>query len=593
MGMKILLTGLLVLLSVPHAWSAETLEIYISQEGNDMASGSVKEPVQSFEKALEISRKFNGAKTINLAEGTHFLSKTIQLDGRDEDLYILGRNKATLSGGEIVSGWKIMGNGLWKAKVPVEGSPRELFVNGKRATRARFPNKDWLRIEKSLPDRRTGFSFNQEDLPKSLNPSEGLELVFLHDWSISRIPVASIDHSKQILKVKFPIGCEAPHYAIDHFEKHPRYALEGSLALLDQAGEWAIQDGYIYYKPLEGETIELTETIVPRLSKLLEIAPGKDGKQPEDINFRWFTFAHCRWDVPPNGYASGQASMHEWRNGSGKKGRTFIPAAVEVSDSKDIWFHGVKFKHLGGSGLWIRGESQYCDVSICEFSDISGNGLNIGELGASKIAKRISCRTSSVHHCGVQYFGSVGIWIGMASNCSVVRTEVYDLPYTGISLGWKWDPTPTPCEEHGIGWNHIHNVLQILSDGGGIYTLGRQPGTILFKNYIHDIPLNMGRAQSNGIFMDQGSSEITVNDNIITNIAKSPIRFHQAAKNTIKDNHLRVGKDTPAFTFNRTDSEIIDFYRNKIYIHDTEQSKELIKEWLNAWDDRYHPKTIR
>ena len=70
--------------------------------------------------------------------------------------------------------------------------------------------------------------------------------------------------------------------------------------------------------------------------------------------------------------------------------------------------------------------------------------------------------------------------------------------------------------------------MQTLSDGSGIYTLGRQPGTVLAENVIHDIPPNAGRAQSNGIFMDEGSTDIRVEDNTIYHIARSPIRFNMA-----------------------------------------------------------------
>ena len=91
--------------------------------------------------------------------------------------------------------------------------------------------------------------------------------------------------------------------------------------------------------------------------------------------------------------------------------------------------------------------------------------------------------------------------------------------------------------------------MQILSDGGGIYTLGRQPGSILSENQIHHIPLNAGRAQSNGIFMDQGSSAFTVRNNTIHHIAKSPIRFNKAKEKLIKENKLGVGSGEEAFIF--------------------------------------------
>ena len=579
--MRLLLSVFVLVLQI---LVAQATEIYVSQEGNDKASGSVKEPVQSFEKALEISRKFNGAKTIFLTEGTHFLRETIQLDGRDQGLTLHGNYKATLSGGELVENWEVLENGFWRAKVPVEGSPRELFINGKRATRARFPNKGWHRIEKSLPDRRSGFSFNQGDIENDLEPSEGLELIFLHDWSISRIPVASIDHCERVLKVEFPIGCEAPHYAIDHFEKHPRYALEGSLALLDEPGEWAIKDGHVYYNPIEGENIKKTEFIFPKLTKLLEIAPGKDGKQPNSIWIFRVNFAHCRWDLPIEGYASGQASVHEWRDGTGKKGRKFIPAAVEVRDAHRVHFQSTKFSQLGGSGLWFRGNSESCTLIYGEFSDISANAINIGEQSTPKVPVNIDVNQSLISNTGIQYFGSVGIWIGMATNCSVFMSEIRNLPYTGISVGWRWSPTPSPCKGHHISGNHIHQVLQVLSDGGGVYTLGLQPKTIISKNYIHDVPLNLGRAQSNGIFLDQGSTEIHLIDNIINNVAKSPIRFHQAGTNWIFESYLGTGTDIPAFTYNQTDSKDIVKVNNKVFDSKSPEIQKAGAEWLKDFD---------
>jgi hypothetical protein len=263
------------------------------------------------------------------------------------------------------------------------------------------------------------------------------------------------------------------------------------------------------------------------------------------------------------GYASGQATMHDWRDGSGRDGRTFIPAAVRVSGASGIEFSRCSFSQLGGSGVWIGEGSRDCAVRRCELSDISGNGINIGEPGTQNVASGISIKNSSVTGCGTQFYGSVGVWIGMAEGCTVERCNISELPYTGISVGWRWNPTPGPCQQHRIADNHIHHVMQVLSDGGGIYTLGRQPGTVLTGNHIHDVPLNAGRAQSNGIFMDEGTTELLVEGNTIHAIAKSAIRFHKAGENTIRGNTLGITEDETAFTFNATNPKVIHFKNNR------------------------------
>jgi hypothetical protein len=104
--------------------------------------------------------------------------------------------------------------------------------------------------------------------------------------------------------------------------------------------------------------------------------------------------------------------------------------------------------------------------------------------------------------------------------------------------------------------------MQLLSDGGGIYTLGLQPGTNLTENVIHDVTRNAGRAESNGIFMDEGSTSIAVEGNLIYNIANSPIRFHRAGANKIINNRLVSTPGIPAFSFLASDQAAMIFEGN-------------------------------
>lgn len=129
------------------------------------------------------------------------------------------------------------------------------------------------------------------------------------------------------------------------------------------------------------------------------------------------------------------------------------------------------------------------------------------------------------------------------------HNELCNLPYTGVSVGWQWDDAPTPCKGHDVRQNHIHHIMNELSDGGGIYMLGRQPGTRVTQNLIHDVPVNAGRAESNGVFLDQGSTEIILQENTIYCIARSPIRFHMTGSNTLVRNQLVAAPGIPTFSY--------------------------------------------
>ncbi len=61
-----------------------------------------------------------------------------------------------------------------------------------------------------------------------------------------------------------------------------------------------------------------------------------------------------------------------------------------------------------------------------------------------------------------------------------------------------------------------------------------------------------GRAESNGIFMDEGTTDLVVEGNDIHDIARSPIRFHKAGRNVLRDNKLRPGEGVPPLRFNNT-----------------------------------------
>ena len=275
-----------------------------------------------------------------------------------------------------------------------------------------------------------------------------------------------------------------------------------------------------------------------------------------------------------------------------KTGWSRIPAAIELNLADHCSFDKCTIRNTGGTGIWIRRNCSGCEISGSHIHHISGNGVNIGE-GNDRLADGVPWWRSSpeevsrhnkishslIEQCGLQFHGAVGIWCGLVANTVIEHNEIRDLPYTGISVGWMWTADPTPCRENTIHANHIHHIMNTLSDGGGIYSLGLQPGSRITQNLIHDVQVNAGRAESNGMFLDEGTKELLVENNIIYNIARSPLRFHKAKRPNIVRNNVLVCEDhIPPIRYNSTKAEDIQKIDNIILSHSSESDMKKLQE---------------
>jgi len=562
--------------------SLTATELHVTPAGNDAHPGTAARPVASLQRAQALVRQRLAGDgedpvTVRIHPGTYRISDPLHFgpdDGGTETASVTWRadppGSVHISGGKRLSGWKVDGNGMWRLQLrdalagPIRF--RELFVNGERRVRARHPNAGYLRIVAAAPDRRSGFAFGPGDLT-AVPDVAGVELVFLHDWSVSRVRLRQIDVASNILTTANPIGAGAPHYAIDHFEPHPRYYTENSESYLDQAGEWFLDErhGIVTYLPLPGERADEVEIVAPHATQLLGVH-GKPGQPVRNLHFVGLQFEHCAWSIPDKGYAEGQANFHEPRTAEKGILREVVPPALHFQLAQGCSVRDGTIAHLGGSGLWMGSRCVSNAVVNTVFRDISGNGLLVGEgsgrlvdgrqwwqVAPTEAAAHNVIQDCVIEHCGQQFYGAVGIWVGFTRGTCIRNNELRHLPYTGVSLGWMWNPSPTPSRENLVEGNHIHHVLQTLSDGGGIYTLGRQPGTVLRGNRIHDVSLNAGRAESNGMFLDEGTTGMVIEDNALWNIARSPLRFHKATTNLVRNNLLVTRGDTPPVRYNATE----------------------------------------
>ncbi len=484
-----------------------------------------------------------------------------------------------ISGGEVVSGWNKV-EGIWKADLSgtdLEGLAfRELFVNGVRRKRARAPNEGFFRVQAPGEDRRTNFQYYEEDLLPYPDLS-GAEVVYFHDWSTSRVRIDSMDIVANTLFFESPIGAAYSQITgISHFEPHPRYYIENHLALLDRPGEWYHnrETGVLHYWPFPEETLGDFTVIVPYADSLVEFTGDPESSQfVKNIHLKGLTFSHCAWNIPVMGYAGYQAGSFEIR--PLKAGldvyRDRIPAAVTLRWAEKCSVSHSRFTNLGGGAIRVERGSKNIQIYRNDIRDIGAGGIMVGEMKGVPFAERttsgewnlwwedslsylVSNTTvvnNTIENCGVIFYDAVGIWVGIAEKTHVKRNQLRNLPYSGISVGWVWDNSVTPCVENIIEGNYISNVMRLLSDGAGIYTLGRQDGTVVRNNIIHSVSETNGRAGNNGLFLDQGTKGLVFENNILFSIMGNHcVRFnnsHQVNPNEFISNSLVPQEGFEAF----------------------------------------------
>ena len=128
--------------------------------------------------------------------------------------------------------------------------------------------------------------------------------------------------------------------------------------------------------------------------------------------------------------------------------------------------------------------------------------------------------------------------------------------YTGVSVGWVWGFGDSVAHQNRIEFNHIHDLGRgLLSDMGGVYLLGRQPGTVVRNNLIHDIL--RAKYGACGIYPDEGASHILIENNVCHRIVGHVFNLHVGCDITVRNNifafgpaglasvgrHIRQGRD--------------------------------------------------
>ncbi len=248
-----------------------------------------------------------------------------------------------------------------------------------------------------------------------------------------------------------------------------------------------------------------------------------------NVHVAGISFGQTEWTMPEGGYRGSQAGS-----------RVHDPPAVKYSFTKDSSFIN---NDISLTGAWaFKGDHNH-DLLISRnyFNHIGGGGIRLG--GEATIDEEMSHDCSMIHNritnLGEVYKDIAVIWTGLNYNMDASHNYAAYCSNAGISMGWKWDPYPSACRDNTMSYNHIHHIKMELQDGGPLYTLGAQPGTVIENNLVHDCTFTSHHTEFvglKGIYLDQGSKDILVQNNVVYNIGGGALNVNGAYDNIITNN---------------------------------------------------------
>lgn len=583
--------------------AARASEYFVASHGNDANPGTKAQPFATLERARDAIRELKHAGplkepvTVRLQGGTYPLSQEVQFGPDDSGTeacpitYAAAEGAAVvLDGGRRITSWKKHDDKLWVADLPEVASGawrfRQLYVNGQQRIRARTPNEGYLRVAgcpEGTPktahyhkDCET-FQFKPGDIRADWTNLSDVEVIVYHFWTDSHLPIKTVDTASNLVTFAHKAG---KTFTDDFSEDGARYIVENVFEGLDAPGEWYLnrRTGRLFYYPMPGEDLAAAEVVAPFASTHLRLE-GKPAERRfiEHLRFRNLSFAYTNFEFAPG-------------DSNDRQGSANVPAAITLRGARSCAFEQCRLFNLGTFGFEVMAGCSDNEFTGNELAQLAAGGIRVGggkETSPPWERTRNNRITDNwLHHYGQDFPSAVGMLLTNTEGNTVAHNHIHHGGYTGVSIGWVWGYTRSVSQHNRVEFNHIHHIGGVLSDMGGIYTLGVSPGTVIRNNHIHDVDANHYGGW--GIYHDEGSTHLLVENNVVHHTKFAPFNIHFAKEITVRNNIFALGKLEQASRGRAEPHKSVFFENNIVYWREGEL---LSQNWKDVpYTFHAHPK---
>jgi len=572
-----------IILTVIVAFGAMSLPCVQAQKTVDVTPSTLQKSL----KSLKGNKK---DIVLQLQDGVYELLSPIKLGFDETKGHTLTLKAAPganpiLSGGISVKGWERIHGDLWKASLKSDKKQRTLIVNGKRCRMAGSKvtatgqgkwgeinvtgNEKWA-FGSGVAPKGILFPYNGE-MSEFRNP-EDVELIQNSVWSEKILCVQKMTKwgDQVAVELQQPSGAVLTSLAWAGKTKFEgKFFVRNAYELLDEPGEFYFDrnEQTIYYMS-DGEDMTKANVIAPMTETLLVIEGNSISQKASNITIDGITFAYDTWNLMDNEGSKGFGGIQSlamavkyipdgnWH--PTKYNSTDLPkGTIEVRNASNIQIVSNRFEHLGSPvAVNLSNDVQNSNVTGNYFNDLLGCAVSVGhpqhyEIGDGEgnipvskegLCQHINITNNYVRNVSID-FRQLEAMIGFFINdVHYDHNDIAGTPYGTIAVGWWWGNAKIPeCKLAGnnsISFNRLGESHKILTDGGIIYMLGRQPNSVCEGNYLYKGP--------RCIYPDDGSSGWTIKNNFINSLRQMWLHIDsdrdyeiEIDNNYVKDNYLK------------------------------------------------------